>query len=402
MKVLVLSHMYPVNCNPVNGIFVHEQVKALSEAGIKVRVVSPKPWAPWPIKHLSKKWKAYSEIPEQDDIDGIPVYYPKYLTYPKGLFFASSGKHMYRGIRDTVAKIHKEFPFDIIHAHVALPDGNAASMLARDFGCPFVVTIHGQVFQQTIFRNHNCRNEIGRTLRRADKVITVSTKLKRIGMEAFPEVKEKILVVSNGIDPKEIEERGSELQITSEKAKPIVLSVSNLIETKGIDLNLKAIAKLREKYPDIQYTVVGDGHKRKALEDLTSQLGLEKHVKFVGRVDHKTVFSYMSKCDVFSLPSWKEGFGVVYLEAMACGKPVIGCRGEGIEDFVEDKVNGLLVQPKDPDSLAEAMDFLLSHPEEREKIEECARKLVFEKYTWAENAKKTIATYRAVMRKGTL
>lgn len=95
-------------------------------------------------------------------------------------------------------------------------------------------------------------------------------------------------------------------------------------------------------------------------------------------------------------------FGVVYLEAMACGKPVIGCRGEGIEDFVEDKVNGLLVQPKDPDSLAEAMDFLLSHPEERKRIGECAKKLVFEKYTWGENAEKTIATHRAVMRKYTV
>ena len=127
--------MYPVNYDPVNGIFVHEQVKALWEAGIKVRVVSHKAWGPWQIKHLSKKWKAYSEIPEQDEIDGILLYYPKYLTYPKGLFFASSGKRMYRGIRDTVAKIHKEFPFDIIHAYVALPDGNAASMLARNFGC---------------------------------------------------------------------------------------------------------------------------------------------------------------------------------------------------------------------------------------------------------------------------
>lgn len=399
MKVLVLSHMYPVNYNPVYGIFVHEQVKALLEAGIKVRVVSPKAWAPWPVKDLSKKWKAYSEVPDQDEIDGIPVYYPKYLTYPKGLFFASSGKRMYQGIRDTATKIYKEFPFDIIHAHVALPDGKAASLVAEDFGCPFVVTIHGQDFQQTIFRNQNCRNEIGRTLQRAEKVITVSTKLKRIGMEAFPKVKEKILVVPNGINPKEIEEQDSELQIASEKANPVVLSVSNLIETKGIDLNLKSIAKLREKYPDIQYTVVGDGHKRKALEDLARQLGLEKHVKFVGRVDYKTVLSYMSKCDVFSLPSWKEGFGVVYLEAMACGKPVIGCKGEGIEDFVEDKVHGLLVEPKDPDNLAEAMDFLLSHPEERERIGECAQKLVFEKYTWAENAKKTITTYWAVVRK---
>lgn len=402
MKVLVLSYMYPVNYNPVFGIFVHEQVKALSEAGIKVRVVSPQPWAPWPIKHLSKKWKAYSEIPEQDDIDGIPVYYPKYLHYPKGLFFASWGKRMYRGIRDTVAKIHKEFPFDIIHAHVALPSGNAASMLARDFGCPFVVTIHGQDFFYTIQRGRKLHRVIYETFRSSKAVMLVSKKLKDIGEESFPQEKSKFVVISNGVNPDALEPSPRIDDKESEDGSQTILSVSYLIPRKGIDINIRAIKKLVRKYPKLKYIVVGDGRQREYLENLAKDLGLKKHVVFVGLVDHKTALNYMKKCDIFSLPSWNEAFGVVYVEAMACGKPVIGCRGEGIEDFVKDKVHGLLVQPKDPDSLAEAMDFLLSHQEEREKIGECAQKLVFEKYTWAENAEKTIATYRAVVRKGTL
>ncbi|NLE04210.1 MAG: glycosyltransferase family 4 protein, partial [Crenarchaeota archaeon] len=108
MKVLVLSHMFPVSFNPVNGIFVLEQVNALAKAGVEVCVISPKAWAPWPIKHFSKKWKAYSEIPEQDEVDGIQVYYPKYLTFPKSLLFETSGKRMYKGIKDTIQNIHKE------------------------------------------------------------------------------------------------------------------------------------------------------------------------------------------------------------------------------------------------------------------------------------------------------
>jgi teichuronic acid biosynthesis glycosyltransferase TuaC len=106
---------------------------------------------------------------------------------------------------------------------------------------------------------------------------------------------------------------------------------------------------------------------------------------------------YISKADIFSLPSLNEAFGVVYIEAMACGKPVIGCKGEGIEDFVDDKITGLLVKPKDVDSLAKALDFLLSNPDEAKAIGERARKLVMKNYTWAKNAEKTISLYQGVL-----
>jgi len=101
--------------------------------------------------------------------------------------------------------------------------------------------------------------------------------------------------------------------------------------------------------------------------------------------------------DIFSLLSWREGFGVVYLEAMAHGKPVIGCQGEGIEDVIAHGKNGLLVKPRDIDSLVEALDFLLSHPEEAKAMGERARKLVLENYTWEKNAEKTIKVYKEVL-----
>jgi len=149
--------MYPVSYNPVYGIFVHKQVNALAKAGVDVRVVSPVPWAPWPLDHMSGKWRGYSEVPDRADIEGITVHYPRYLTFPRAWFFSSSGERMYRGIRELVSDIRKDFPFDLIHAHVALPDGHAVSMLAEEHGCPFVVTIHGQDFQQVIHRGHGMR-----------------------------------------------------------------------------------------------------------------------------------------------------------------------------------------------------------------------------------------------------
>jgi len=125
MKVLVISHMYPSAFNEIAGIFVHEQVKALINKGIEVQVVSPIPWTPFPINCLSSKWKKYSAVPEKTVYDGIIIWYPRYVTFPRAWFFASSGQRMYLGIKEVVKKIYQEFQFDLIHAHVALPDGFA-------------------------------------------------------------------------------------------------------------------------------------------------------------------------------------------------------------------------------------------------------------------------------------
>jgi len=395
MKALVLSHMYPSRFNKVAGIFVHEQVKALVERGVEVQVVSPRPWAPFPINRMSQKWKAYSEIPAQSVWDGIKVWYPRYLIFPKAWFFASSGQRMYRGIEDVVAKIYQEFPFDLIHAHVALPDGYAGALLAQRLGRPLVVTIHGQDLQHTVDRNAACRRAISYVLNSASRTTLVSHKLKQLATKYF-NLRDKLAVVPNGVDPQNVVSRPGE-SAAEQKESPTLLSVSNLVRTKGIDLNLYALQKLRAEYPILRYLVIGGGPEEAKLRKLAGELGLEKQVDFLGRQSHHQVMEYMAACDIFTLPSWNEGFGVVYLEAMANGKPVIGCKGEGIEDFVEHGKTGLLVNPRDVDSLVEALDFLLSHPEEAKAMGEQARKLVLENYTWEKNAEKTIEIYKEVL-----
>jgi glycosyltransferase involved in cell wall biosynthesis len=128
-----------------------------------------------------------------------------------------------------------------------------------------------------------------------------------------------------------------------------------------------------------------------------ANLGVDSQVEFIGRLSHEKVMKYMAEIEIFSLPSWLEGFGVVYLEAMAHGKPIIACQGEGIEDVITHGETGLLVEPKNVESLVEAIDFLLSNPEKAKSIGERARNLVLEKYTWEKNAEKTIEVYREVL-----
>jgi len=396
MKVLVISHMYPSSFNEIGGIFVHEQVKALVAKGVEIQVISPVPWTPFPIKYLSKKWKKYSEIPIQANWDGVEVYYPRNIIFPKSWFFASSGKRMYLGIKDLVAKIYKEFQFDLIHAHVALPDGFAALKLKQIYNKPVIVTIHGQDLYLTINRNKSCKIALINVYKKVDRIILVSKKLKEISDNNLG-FASKSTVIGNGVAVKNIQKEKNIMLDESTLDSRVILSVSYLITRKAIDFNLKAIAQLINKYPNLKYLIIGDGLEMRRLKELSSNLRISKHVEFLGQLPHEKVLAYMSKADIFSLPSWNEAFGVIYIEAMAHGKPVIGCKGEGIEDFVEDGKTGILVKPKDVDSLVEAMDYLLSNPDEADAIGERGRKLVLENYIWEKNAEKTIEVYREVL-----
>ena len=396
MKILIISHMYPSTFNNVFGIFVHEQTKALIKKGLDIKVISPVPWTPFPVNIINDKWKRYSRIPEYKIWEGVSVCYPRHITFPKALFFESSGERLYKGIKTLVKKIYKDFKFDLIHAHVALPDGYASMKLSKEYNVPFVVTIHGQDLQQTIFKNRRCKENILNVVHLANKIILVSYKLKKIIKKCYDYKNKKFMVIPNGVDIDYI--LNSRIKKYNDEKNTIILSVSNLVKIKGIDLNLKAFRMLIEKYPNLRYLIIGDGPEKKNLEMLSKELEIIEKVEFLGRLSHKDVLKYMSDADIFSLPSWNEAFGVVYIEAMAHGKTVIGCRGEGIEDFVVDGETGLLVIPKDVDSLTQAMDFLLSNPDKAKAIGERARKFVLENYTWEKNAEKTIIVYQEVLK----
>jgi len=397
MKILVISHMYPSTFNNVNGIFVHQQVKELINKGCEIKVISPVPCSPFPIKYLSKKWKRYSKIPKKSFWEEVEVCYPRYITFPKALFFSSSGKRMFNGIKNMVKEIHKSFKFDIIHSHVSLPDGWAGMEIAKKYKKPLFITVHGQDFQKTIFKNNKCKENIKKAISFANKLIVVSSKLKKMAEDNLKINSDRIIVIPNGINQKDIISRTGNKIVERYKNKKIILSVSHLIKTKGIDFNLKAIAKLKGKYEYLLYLIIGEGIERDNLETLSFNLGLENIVEFLGQVTHKNVMEYISICDIFSLPSWEEGFGIVYLEAMSQGKPVIACKDQGIADIVKDRETGLLVKPKDVSSLVNVIDYLLSNKENAKAIGDKAKKLVLENYTWEKNAQKTIEIYKGVI-----
>ncbi|MDS1003620.1 glycosyltransferase [Clostridium sporogenes] len=393
MNVLIISHMYPSNANEISGIFVHKQVKNLKKLGCNVKVISPKPKLIFPFTRLSKDYALYKQIPFKEVYDGIEVYRPYYNVYPKDVLGYNNGIRMYKNINNVIKNICSDFKIDIINSHVALPNGLCGYYLKREIGVPHVVTIHGDDFQYTINRSNKHKRNMIKVLNDADEIIAISNKLKNI-VKSF-QFYNKIKVINNGIDlvDRKIED------YTINKDDIIILSVGNLYNTKGIDINLKSLKNLINEFPSIKYIVIGDGPEKENLIKLTNKLGIKSNVDFLGRLSNEKVIEWMHKCTIFSLPSWREGFGIVYIEAMSQAKPVIGIKGEGIEDAIIHDKNGILVEGKNYIQLEKELKKLIMNKEMREKIGKNAKKTVLEKFTWDINAKKTYNLYENILKR---
>jgi phosphatidylinositol alpha-1,6-mannosyltransferase len=175
----------------------------------------------------------------------------------------------------------------------------------------------------------------------------------------------------------------------------VILSVARLVHRKGIDTVIEALPGLAARFPDLMYLVVGDGPERVRLEALVRRLGLEARVRMLGRLAHDDLVACYNACDVFALPVRDEaedveGFGLVFLEAGACGRPVVGSRAGGVVDAVVDGETGLLVAPDDPAALAEAIGRLFEDRELAARMGRAGRERVLASGTW-DHAARAIA-----------
>jgi len=227
-------------------------------------------------------------------------------------------------------------------------------------------------------------------VREADIVVVVSAKIKGM-LDQLTKMPEKTVVINNGFDSSGF------LENHSSGSAGAIISVSNLVKSKGLALNIHAVAALRDKYPHIRYTVVGGGQEAASLKQLAWDLEVGDLVEFTGRVPNKNVPGFLAKAQVFSLPSSMEGFGVAYLEAMAAGLPVIGCRGEGIADVVRSGETGMLIEPHNLDELVRALDQLLADPDWTGEMGTRARNLALNKFSWQANAEKMINLFKKII-----
>lgn len=230
-------------------------------------------------------------------------------------------------------------------------------------------------------------------LRTIDGFFPVSQYTRRALMDAgVPD--DKITVVSNGADPTWIQQ-GDDSSAALESFRrrhgvpdgPLLLTVARLVSRKGIDTVIDTMPRVVQTVPDAQYLVVGHGPEQEALDRRAQALGISDRVHFTGRVSEEDLRLAYKACDVFVMPAREvngsvEGFGLVFLEANACAKPVIGATTGGIPDAIRDGETGLLVPPDAPDALCDAVTRLLTQPSLRRRLGETGRAWVEGELTW--------------------
>ena len=383
--VLTLTPFFPSLENEVNGCFVKEPLNALARLGVSSSVIAASPI------HSARRSSGPS----------APAEWVRYFQIPGTAGLSSAGRFLYARLRRDLAELHSRRPIHVIHAHAALPCGHAARLLGRHLRIPYVVTVHGLDVFNSCFRagapaewRRRASIEVYRS---AASVICVSRKVQEILQAGMPgEVRSAI--VYNGTDtdlfsPPLLHDSISSSPLAGSQE---ILIVGNLIPSKGQELVLQAVGRLADSFPQLQCHIIGEGPDRTRLETLANQIGIRERIHFAGRQSRTAVAEAMRRCTVFALPSSSEGLGCVYLEAMACVKPVIACRGQGIEEIIEHGRNGRLISPDNVDELTDALSNLLSSRERSLQIGAAARQTVLNGLTLDRQAHNLATLYRAV------
>lgn len=398
IKVICFAEMYPSSVNAYMGSFIHSQNRALMEKGIEIKVISPVPWIPFPLS-LKEQWAKLNRIPRKEVLDGIEVYHPRRPILPKGLAFHLNGFLYYKCIYQFVIELLHRFDFDLIHAHVALPDGFAGALLTKEIRRPLIITVHGKdtanAQWSTAHRNPRCKAAIFKALMSSSKIVAVSNYVKRSTLEVYPVLdSRKIVVIHGGVDLTK-----SHLGEKKQSDTITILSVGPLIPLKGHEYTIDAMKEVVKAFPNCRLVIIGEGEEKKKLIRQVAGNELQNFVSILNILPHEQLLKLMSICDIFALPSWAEGLGIVYLEAMAFGLPVIGCKGQGIEDIVSHGETGFLVEPKNSRQLTSLLLELLRDEGVRRKIGEAGQEVVLKNYRWWNNAAKHVQLYESLIRK---
>ncbi len=384
LRILMMIHRQ--DDNSPYCFYVHEQAKALRDLGHEVVVISCVGVPPLASSLRPSLAELNKRTPREAKVDGIQVYYPRYLTLGNQGERMLGGRFMAQAAMRLAATLHAQRPFNVLHAHMLPRDGHAGLLISRKLGIPFVLTVHGtdvlHYFEQG--KKPWARNI--RIVKQADALLAVSSLL----MARVAPYREKRVtrIVPNGVDLSLIPEH-------HENVPRRILSVGTLKQRKCMDRTLEAFAGIAEEWKDATLTIIGIGPMEGQLKSRIKELGLEDRVTLTGGLPHEEVLRQMSEDDVFVLPSWGEGYGIVYIEAMASGMIAVGAKNEGIADTIIDGVNGFLVPAGDTKATEAVLRRIFADEQALASLREAGRQAALQ-LTWKRNAESMDEIYREI------
>lgn len=294
---------------------------------------------------------------------------------------------------------------EIVHAGDLYPQGLTAMILKKLLGVPYIIYCHGEEITQT----DKYRYQPGirdRIYKNADAVIANSEfarqNLHRIGVHP-----DRICKITPGVDAKRFRPGPPNIELLRQyglEGKTVIITVGRLVPRKGHRLALQGFASVYGQFPCAHYLIVGTGPEEIHLRQFVNQLGLQDRVTFAGFKSSDVLADLYNLCDVMLLANRQEadgdveGFGIVFLEANAAGKPVIGGRSGGAVEAVVDGITGYLVNPENPAEIANALQRLLSDDKLRAQMGAAGARRARDEFTWEERARRLAALNRNVLK----
>jgi glycosyltransferase involved in cell wall biosynthesis len=301
------------------------------------------------------------------------------------LFFIRFPIGMYELVR-----IIRQKKIQIVNIHYPLDNACYFALCRRIFSLAVVTSVHGA----DLFPNGKRREKYSRAIRlllhASDRIVAPSRGFQQDVARLFPALQDKLVCIHNGVNLAELQRSWQDT--TTERAQPYLLCIAMHNEKKGLDVLLRAFALMQGVPLPYKLVLVGDGPLRGDLESLALSLGIQHKVAFLGRQGRTQVAKLIQGCEVFVLPSRSEPFGIVLTEAMACQKPVVATTVGGIPEIIQDGTDGILVEPDNPDALAEALLNVLQNQALRLSIAHSGYMTVVKKFS----SEKTGASYEAL------
>ncbi len=341
-KVLVIPSWYPDKYNPINGIFFKEQAEALNRY-VDVAILS--------VSQIQLNKPHEIICKERTNVyeeKGVLTFRYNYINWAPKVNRLNEKLYKMKIIKAYQQVLLKFGKPDIIHAHVSYPAGYAAMILSKKYNIPFIVTEHATFFERLMNDRSKSMQKI---FTHADYYIAVSNSLKNRVIEAG---RHQCEVIPNFINMDKFEQ-GKKVKSGNENNYTFI-NISIPSYKKGIDILLKAFQEVvhNHHHKNIHLKIIGDGPKQQEYKMLSNSLGLQDNCTFYGQVSNEELVQHLKSSDSLIISSRIETFGVVGIEAMSCGIPVLATRCGGPEDYINDDV-GILVENENIHNLAKGM-----------------------------------------------
>jgi teichuronic acid biosynthesis glycosyltransferase TuaC len=391
LRVLSIATLFPSPARPGFGLFVARQAQAAARGDVDLVVANPVPMAPQPF-HRFFNTAAERSLPERGHDWGVEVHYPRFTHLPR-VGWRWNPALIARAVLPLALRLHREKPFDVIDAQFFYPDGPAAARIASALDLPLSIKARGSDIHLWGARPAALRQMLA-AADQAGGLLSVSRALAK-DMTALGMFGDRIAVHYTGLDhalfsPSPRAEARAAVAAKAELGVPadgpLLATVGNLIPLKGQHLVIEALAAL----PGVRLVLAGRGPEGPALEALAARLGLSNRVHFAGGVAPADLALLLSAADAMVLPSEREGLANAWIEALACGTPLVITDVGGAREVVGDPSAGRVVE-RNAGAIAQAVRDLLAEPPSQRDVAANAAG-----FSWEANAAQLVDHWRAL------